>query len=184
MIVYRYNKYTNRYYFYDLTEDYTQYETPAFDNAIHNNDITPDIDDPLTCAYCNTCFTSRNKLFYHLEYHDINTKFVTDISLHREDDKLGDEGVAFTRRIMRRLDRVNKRLAGKSYKKQKDRLTRLDEKRKRMLQDFVFQHDLTTSTIGLNIMDIDKPAKKQKLMNSEERDLFLSSFLQKNLCIL
>ena len=47
-----------------------------FDSKLHNNDITPMINDcqPTTCMYCMTTFDSRNKLFNHLGFMNIDTR--------------------------------------------------------------------------------------------------------------
>lgn len=70
MNVYRYNQYTGKHYKYNI--DLVDTGHPMFDDSLHNNDITPDVVDSYTCAYCNTCFESRSKLFYHLGFMNIN----------------------------------------------------------------------------------------------------------------
>ncbi len=71
MYVIRYNNYTNRYYSYD-TEKYDM-STPMFDKDLHNNDV--DFERPLSklkCQYCGTYFDSRDDLFYHLGFMNID----------------------------------------------------------------------------------------------------------------
>lgn len=46
----------------------------TYNKEIHNNDLTPCTMNPYTCGYCLTTFPSRNRLFYHLEVMNINTK--------------------------------------------------------------------------------------------------------------
>lgn len=83
MIVSRYNKYTGKYYHYDL-DDY-DYFTPMFDEGLHVDGLQDDSFDMeaklhaevhhmRTCLYCNTEFSSRNKLFKHLGYHGIDIR--------------------------------------------------------------------------------------------------------------
>lgn len=74
MIISSYNKFTKKYYEYD-TEDVDE-SGPMFNKELHNNDITVQWNYPhkTTCAYCNTCFESRNKLFNHLGYMGIDIR--------------------------------------------------------------------------------------------------------------
>jgi len=44
-----------------------------FNQRLHNNDQLPQVIDPYVCGYCQTRFSSRNKLFYHLNFMNINT---------------------------------------------------------------------------------------------------------------
>lgn len=71
MHILKYNKYTHRYYSYN-TED-IDLSAPMFDEKLHNNDI--DFERPFhrnMCQYCGTKFNSRNELFYHLGFMNIN----------------------------------------------------------------------------------------------------------------
>jgi hypothetical protein len=79
MIVSRYNKHTGKYYHYDL-DDY-DYFTPMFDNELHDDSFDMEamlhadiIGSSKTCLYCNTEFSSRNKLFKHLGYQGIDIR--------------------------------------------------------------------------------------------------------------
>ena len=40
---------------------------------VHDNIQIPQIIDPYVCGYCSICFSSRNKLFNHLEMMGIDT---------------------------------------------------------------------------------------------------------------
>jgi len=44
-----------------------------YNQRLHNNDQLPQVVDPYVCGYCQTRFCSRNKLFYHLNFMNINT---------------------------------------------------------------------------------------------------------------
>ena len=57
---------------YQYDEDKYDIFTDMFDEKLHNNDITPLIINPYVCGYCQTIFSSRTKLFYHLGYMGIN----------------------------------------------------------------------------------------------------------------
>jgi len=76
MFIYRYNKYTGKYYSYDT--DFYDIMSPMFDETIHpdNDDFLVNHEmDPryhLTCAFCNTEFPNRSQLFKHLGYMGIN----------------------------------------------------------------------------------------------------------------
>lgn len=97
MIIYKLNKYNNRYYQYDL-DDY-DYMSPMFDEDLHNNDLTPTFVKKTTvCAYCHTAFSSRNKLFYHLGFHNIDIcKPKQEDTGNHEDCMMGDYGVIFNK---------------------------------------------------------------------------------------
>ena len=92
MIVYKKNSFTNKYYKYDL-DDY-DYFGPMFDESLHNNNITPKYDKyDTTCAYCGTSFCSRNQLFYHLGFMNIDIKKRNMVYDKGDDDmELGDYG--------------------------------------------------------------------------------------------
>ncbi len=71
MHVLKYNKYTHRYYSYDLEDVDTS--SDMFNIDLHDNDI--DFERPLPrkkCMYCHTIFKSRNELFYHLGFMNID----------------------------------------------------------------------------------------------------------------
>ena len=66
--------------------------SPMFDESLHNNEITPSyISKSKMCGYCGHCFHSRNQLFYHLGYHNIDIGTGMDHQM-KEDDELGDYG--------------------------------------------------------------------------------------------
>lgn len=44
-----------------------------YNQRLHNNDQLPQVVDPYVCGYCQTRFCSRNQLFYHLNFMNINT---------------------------------------------------------------------------------------------------------------
>ena len=68
--IYKLNKYTGKYYKYSINE-YNMY-SDMFNEFLHNNDIEPDIVDNHTCGYCKTSFNSRNQLFHHLGFMNID----------------------------------------------------------------------------------------------------------------
>lgn len=77
MFWYNENKYNGVTYKYDLDE-YDMMNDPMFDASIHDNtiEIMPSEreEDRYTCAYCKTQFESRNKLFYHLGFMNIDIR--------------------------------------------------------------------------------------------------------------
>jgi hypothetical protein len=68
--IYKFNKYTGKYYKYSISE-YNTY-ADMFNEFLHNNDIEPGFIDNHTCGYCKTSFNSRNQLFYHLGFMNID----------------------------------------------------------------------------------------------------------------
>lgn len=77
MFISRFNDFTKKYYKYKKNEINVNYEyDPMFDDSLHNNNIILNIDNNYnynkTCAYCNKCFISRNRLFHHLAFMNIN----------------------------------------------------------------------------------------------------------------
>jgi hypothetical protein len=81
MFIYKYNSFTKQYYKYEA--DDVNLFSPMFDNDIHDNNTTYISLHRNICMYCNTCFASRNKLFHHLSYMNINTK-------HSDEDTMDD----------------------------------------------------------------------------------------------
>lgn len=77
MFVYNINKYNGITYKYDL-DDYDIMNDPAFDETLHDNSIDVNSFSSLghmyNCAYCKQAFESRNKLFYHLGYMNIDIR--------------------------------------------------------------------------------------------------------------
>lgn len=74
MYLHRRNPFNGKYYRINIHNEnkYMTYSPNTFNKAVHDNSITPMIVDPYVCAYCDTRFSSRNKLFYHLGYMGIN----------------------------------------------------------------------------------------------------------------
>ena len=98
MFVYKYNIYTKKYYKYDMDDhDILGID---FDETLHKNECIPYLVDKLTCGYCNTVFPSRNKLFYHLGFMNIDITHPNTMSIDDDDDDytntLGEYG--FTKR--------------------------------------------------------------------------------------
>lgn len=91
MFIYKFNNFTGKYYKYDL--DDFDFFSPMFNESVHNNDIKPLYDKTSTkCGYCEHIFDSRNQLFYHLGYHNINIRFDKMDDKMEEDIELGDFG--------------------------------------------------------------------------------------------
>lgn len=80
MLMYKYNFFTRKYYMYD-TDDH-DILSEMFDDALHDNDIDPHVSNKLTCGYCGTRFLSRNRLFHHLGYMNID---ISKIKRHTMD---------------------------------------------------------------------------------------------------
>ena len=103
MFLIRLNDFTGKYYKYD-TDDYDMF-TPMFDDGLHvdtGEEIVCSYKSKV-CAYCQTEFPSRNKLFYHLGYHniDIRTKRCNmECDAEMEPDQ--DEVINRKRRVRRR----------------------------------------------------------------------------------
>lgn len=74
MYVYHTNTHTGRTFRYD--HDEFDMFTPMFDRTLHNNSTMIDTRwcYPYTCAYCDASFPSRNRLFFHLGFMDIDTR--------------------------------------------------------------------------------------------------------------
>jgi hypothetical protein len=67
--------------------------TPMFDETIHNNNIEISFyKKSKVCSYCGTVFPSRNKMFYHLGFHNINIAKNNTTPMYDEDIELGDYG--------------------------------------------------------------------------------------------
>lgn len=95
MFLYKYNQYTMKYYKYDMDE--YDIMTPMFDETIHiENDhgMLWGSDDKNTCTFCGTQFDSRNQLFYHLGYMNIDIrKHTNNYNEDEYDDEKGDFGM-------------------------------------------------------------------------------------------
>lgn len=111
MILYKFNQFLNRYYWYDMNEG--DLNNPMYNETIHSNTMTPMLKERNVCGYCNARFGSRNQLFYHLNYHNIDTsrgskRSPTYHGMHREDPDLGDEGFGLSSHVAKRIRRVNR----------------------------------------------------------------------------
>lgn len=62
-----YNHYTGKFYEYNTPDEDVDFD-------VHNNDITPMNLPKNTCAYCLLYFESRNALFQHLGYYNIDIR--------------------------------------------------------------------------------------------------------------
>jgi hypothetical protein len=83
MYVYKYNKYTKKYYKYQLDE-YDAHE-PKFNENIHVNHVDPYDLPRQQCAYCGYVFDSRNKLFNHLGFLGIDIRKKSKLAQRRCD---------------------------------------------------------------------------------------------------
>jgi hypothetical protein len=80
MIVSKFNKFTGKYYHYDL--DDFDFFTPMFDESLHDDSFNAesihaellDYEHKKVCSYCQTEFSSRNDLFKHLGYHGVDIR--------------------------------------------------------------------------------------------------------------
>lgn len=94
MFIYKFNQHTKKYYKYD-TDDVDIF-TPMFDEGLHDNSIDPTAFHRHVCVYCNTAFSSRNKLFHHLGYMNIDIRPPhlqgTDDMMSGYDSDMGDYG--------------------------------------------------------------------------------------------
>lgn len=94
MFLYKYNQYTGKYYKYDM-DDY-DIMTPMFDETLHIPDdqgMTWDTKSQTTCMFCGTTFDSRNKLFYHLGFMNIDIRKSGFDGTNEYDDDKGDFGM-------------------------------------------------------------------------------------------
>lgn len=67
MLVTRTNPWNHKTYEADIDS------SDQYNQRLHNNDQLPQVVDPYVCGYCQTRFCSRNQLFYHLNFMNINT---------------------------------------------------------------------------------------------------------------
>lgn len=107
MFIYKYNCHTNKYYKYD--NDDIDLFSPMFDDTLHNNNITYITLDRNICMYCNTCFSSRNKLFHHLSYMNINTNKVNTNMEDGYDSDKGDYGYELVKKKIKKIKRIVKK---------------------------------------------------------------------------
>lgn len=126
MFLYKFDWFTKKYYKYD-TDDVDLF-SPMFDDKLHDNDITPSNLSKRICMYCNTCFSSRNKLFHHLSYMNINTKPYNDNMDEDKNDEYqsdkGEYGYEMKRiKTLKKIDKLQKKrrywLIKKNKKRQK-----------------------------------------------------------------
>lgn len=92
---------------YDVPEE--EMYSPMFDESLHLNHLDPKTVDKTVCGYCGTCFASRNQLFYHLNFMNIDTRKIRrqDAYEHEEDCNLGDYGFSISHKITKKIRRVN-----------------------------------------------------------------------------
>lgn len=92
MFLYKFNEHTGKYYKYD-TDDVNIF-TPMFDESLHDNSWKPTIFCKRICMYCYHVFPSRNQLFHHLGFMniDITTKNDTPVE-NGYDIDMGDYGL-------------------------------------------------------------------------------------------
>ena len=83
MFVYKFNDYTKTYYRYDHDEH--DMDTVEFDVTLHDNNLEVVPTCKTRCVYCGTEFTSRNKLFYHLGFMNIDIRTPTEKGVIDED---------------------------------------------------------------------------------------------------
>ena len=99
MFVYKFNKYTGKYYKYD-TDDVDLF-SPMFDEQLHPQDDEFEADyklDPsfgMMCAFCQTEFETRSQLFKHLGYMGLNIRRATEESYSKYDIEKGEYGMVF-----------------------------------------------------------------------------------------
>ena len=75
MFLYKYNEYTKKYYKYDM--DLYDIMSPMFDETIHvpnDQGMMWGSNNRNICHFCGTVFDSRNQLFYHLGYMNIDIR--------------------------------------------------------------------------------------------------------------
>ena len=71
MYIHRYNQFSQRHYRYPLED--VDLTSPMFDENIHDNDFDfPKPHSSNICMYCLCHFESRNKLFHHLGFMNID----------------------------------------------------------------------------------------------------------------
>jgi hypothetical protein len=117
--MYKYNAFTRSYYMYDSDEHDICSE--MFDESLHDNESEPPFVGRLTCGYCQTRFLTRNRLFHHLGYMNIDIrKNKTDDVMVVEDtynEEMGDFG--FTMHMTHKdKRRKNKQKRYKYYMRQ------------------------------------------------------------------
>lgn len=112
MFVYKYNNFEKKYYKYDT--DNIDIFSPMFDEELHQNELTPYNLHRTICQYCNTEFSSRNKLFYHLKFMNIDTvkKYIpSDNEIIEYYKKNKFRNIKINKKIEKKkynIDRVNK----------------------------------------------------------------------------
>ena len=115
MFLYKFNKYTGKYYRYD-TDDVDMF-APMFDEEIHPKDDNFQADytlDPslgLMCAFCKTEFDTRSQLFKHLGFMGLNIKKAREESYKKYDQEKGDFGLILKTDLMSARHSTKKRVA-------------------------------------------------------------------------
>lgn len=122
MYIYRFNFFNGRYYCYDSNK-HDIVNDPLFDFELHDNSITPNMSDRLTCGYCNTRFMTRTQLFYHLGFMNIDiisihtnkpmeTEEVATTITQSYDPDAGEFGFVQSKRRARKLLHFHNHLGG------------------------------------------------------------------------
>lgn len=118
MYVYKFNIYTKKYYKYDIDE--VDLLSSMFDDNLHNNELYPVPLERNVCKYCNSMFLTRNKLFYHLGFMNIDIRKDQNEMLYDEfNDELGDFGLEKKKRNKRQQRRFQTYLKSKITKRKK-----------------------------------------------------------------
>lgn len=113
MFLIKKNPFDGKTYTFD-TDEYDMF-TDMFDESLHDNTLEPQIDNRMVCAYCQTCFLSRNKLFYHLGFMGIDV---------RKKDMVEDNP---TRRRLRKYKRDFWNNWNYDYEERQEKRRRMDE---------------------------------------------------------
>lgn len=71
-IIFNYNPFMCKYFSKTISND--DLLTPEFNVNLHQNQFRPHITSRNQCGYCFTMFESRNKLFHHLNFMNIDTR--------------------------------------------------------------------------------------------------------------
>jgi hypothetical protein len=87
MSIMKQNRYDGKDYYCDIdNQSIDVFSTHIFDTELHNNDITPMLQGRYSCGYCNFNFPSRNKLFQHLGFMDIDVRSSNVMSIDQDLD--------------------------------------------------------------------------------------------------
>ena len=109
--MYKYNCYKGQYYSYDISELAEIQNPHMFDDSLHDNCIEPKILYRGMCAYCGCIFPSRNKLFHHLNFMNIDTRKKGEDSMLEDVPKLPKKkhrSYSFRKYYFGRKKKINK----------------------------------------------------------------------------